>query len=158
MSEYEVVVKPVPAVRVAELTGMAASMEPLSIGPVVRGLYERLGEHLGHAGLVPVGPAIAYYEDAGDGENVVVHAALPIDAEPEREYEFVIVDLPTEAQVATLLHKGSMDHCLQTYEALARWIEEAGYRTAGPRREVTLACPEDVAGWITELQAPVTKI
>ncbi|MGK2239203.1 MAG: hypothetical protein ACI9JD_001753, partial [Rhodococcus sp. (in: high G+C Gram-positive bacteria)] len=31
------------------------------------------------------------------------------------------------------------------------------YRNAGPSREVTLACPEDVDGWVTELQEPVAK-
>ena len=42
MSAYEVVIKSVPALRVAELTGTAKTMDPSSIGPVVRGLYERL--------------------------------------------------------------------------------------------------------------------
>ena len=158
MSTYEVIVKPVPAVRVAELTGIAKSMEPLSIGPVVQGLYGKLSSDLGRAGLTPTGPAIAYYEDAGDEENVVVHAALPVDAGASDEYDFTVTDLPGEPQMATLLHKGSMENCLPAYQALARWIDEAGYRNAGPGREVTLAYTEDVDGWVTELQQPIDKV
>jgi len=59
-------------------------------------------------------------------------------------------------RAATVVHRGPMDGCLPTYQALARWIEHAGYRNAGPNREVTLACPEDPAGMVTELQEPVT--
>jgi DNA-binding transcriptional MerR regulator len=157
MPTEEITVKHVPAVRVAELTGIAKSMEPMSIGPVVRGLYEELGAALGRAQVLPVGPAVAYYEDAGDGENVVVHAALPVNVEPDAAFGFTVVDLPEVTQAATIVHRGSMDGCLPTYQALARWIETAGYRTTGPNREVTLACPEDVDGMVTELQEPVTK-
>lgn len=157
MSAYEVVIKSVPALRVAELTGSAKTMDPSSIGPVVRGLYERLCTGLDRAGIAAIGPAVAYYEDAGDDENVVVHAALPVDANPDGDYEFAVVDLRAEEHVASLLHKGSMDNCLPAYQALAQWIDAAGYLNAGPSREVTLACPEDVDGWVTELQEPVAK-
>lgn len=157
MSTYEVIVKSVPAVRVAELTATAKSMEPSSIGPVVRGLYEQLGAGLARSAVAPVGPALAYYEDAGDDEHVIVHAALPVNADASPDFEFAIVDLP-DTQVATLLHRGSMDNCLPAYQALAQWIDSAGYRNAGPPREVTLACPEDVDGWVTEIQEPVAKV
>jgi effector-binding domain-containing protein len=48
-----------------------------------------------------------------------------------------------------------MENCLPTYQALAQWIEAAGHRGAGPHREITLACPEDIDGWVTEIQEPV---
>ena len=81
MPAEDIQVKPIPAVRVAQLTATAASLEPASITPVIRPLYEELGTRLGQAGLMPAGPAIAYYEDAPDGDGVLVHATLPVSAD-----------------------------------------------------------------------------
>ncbi len=75
-------IKRIPAVRVAELTGTAASFEPRSIAPVIGPLYEELSGRLDRAGLTPTGPAIAYCEDSADGDGIVVHAAMPVKADP----------------------------------------------------------------------------
>jgi DNA-binding transcriptional MerR regulator len=82
MPADDIQVKRIPAVRVAELTGTAASLEPESITPVIQPLYQELGGLLGRAGLAPAGPAIAYYEDAPAGDGVLVHATLPVNADP----------------------------------------------------------------------------
>ena len=55
MPAEDIQVKPIPAVRVAQLTATAASLEPASITPVIRPLYEELGTRLGQAGLMPAG-------------------------------------------------------------------------------------------------------
>lgn len=170
MTTIDVTIKALPAARVAELTGTARGMEPQSIGPVVRGLYDRLAGALTRASLEPTGPAIAYYVEAGDDEHVEVHAALPVNApspvapssSPPSAVSLpdgvTIVDLPAVEQAATVIHEGSMDDCLPTYQALAVWIENAGYRDAGPGREISLACsPTDPDSWITEIQQPVTR-
>lgn len=157
MTDFEVSVKSAPAVRVAELTSTAKSMDPSSIGPVVRRLYDQLSAGMARAGLVPTGPAIAYYEDADDEADTVVHAALPVEADLSDEYDFTVTDLPAESQMATLLHTGSMDNCLPAYQALAHWIEDGGYRAIGPSREVTLSFSGNVDGWVTELQQPIEK-
>jgi hypothetical protein len=51
MPADDVQVKQIPAVRVAELTATAASLEPASITPVIRPLYAELGSRLGRAGI-----------------------------------------------------------------------------------------------------------
>ncbi len=117
MPTNEVVVKNVPAVRVAELSGIAKSFEPESIGPVINPLYGELYGALGRAGLIPAGPAIAYYEDAPDGEGVVVHATLPVNAEPGGDHGLTIVDLPAIEQAATVVHDGEMDLVMSTIQA-----------------------------------------
>jgi DNA-binding transcriptional MerR regulator len=81
MPTDDVQIKRVPAVRVAELTGTAASFEPESIGPVIQPLYDELCGRLDRAGLTPTGPAIAYYEDSPDGDGVL---ARWIDANGHR--------------------------------------------------------------------------
>ena len=156
MPADDVQVKRIPAVRVAELTATAASLEPASIGPVIQPLYQDLGRRLGRAALVPAGPAIAYYSDAADGDGVLVHAALPVDADPGSGHGFEVKDLPEITHAATIVHRGSMDNVLATIQVLARWIEDNGYQSAGTARELYLECPDDQARWVTELQEPIT--
>lgn len=156
MPTDDIQVKPIPAVRVAELTATAAALEPASITPVIRPLYQELGERLGRAGLAPAGPAIAYYQDAPDGDGVIVHATLPVNAGPGSGHGFEITDLPAIAQAATIVHRGSMDNVMTSIQALARWIDSNGYRSSGYPRELYLECPGDPDKWVTELQEPIT--
>jgi DNA-binding transcriptional MerR regulator len=156
MPTDDVQVKRIPAVRVAELAAMAASLEPSSIGPVIQPLYQELGELLGRAGLAPAGPAIAFYEEIPDGDGVVVHATVPVNADLGSGQGFQIIDLPEIGQAATIVHRGSMDSVLPTYQALARWIDDNGYRSAGYGRELYLECPDDHDKWVTELEEPIT--
>ncbi|MFD8635820.1 GyrI-like domain-containing protein, partial [Streptomyces sp. NPDC059656] len=69
--------------------------------------------------------------------------------------EVRIVTLPGVERAATVVHRGSMDGVLPTAQALARWIDAHGHRSAGYARELTLACPEDKEQWVTELQEPL---
>ena len=151
-----VVIKRLAPVRVGELTGTAVSFEPEAITPVIQPLYGRLWQLLAEAGVCAAGPALAYYEDvpAGDGA-VVVHAAVPVVAEPGGDHGFSVVDLPEVDQAAAIIHHGSMDDVLSTGQALARWIDASGYRTAGYVREVTLEWSEDPDQRVTELQQPI---
>lgn len=155
MPADDVQIKRVPAVRVAELTGTAAGFAPGSIGPVITPLYKELRARLARAGLTPAGPDIAYYEDSPDGDGVLVHAAIPVDAGPGEDHGFAIVDLPEIEQAATILHRGSMDDVMPTIQALARWIDANGYRSAGYNRELYIELGEDKDTWVTELQEPV---
>ncbi|WP_433598980.1 MerR family transcriptional regulator [Nocardia sp. CA-135953] len=154
MPANDVVVKSIPAVRVAELTGIAADFEPQTIGPVVGPLFDQLCTRLEQAGVAIVGPAIAYYEEQLDG-SVHVHAAMPVNVEPAASYEFAIFDLPAVPQAATVVHRGSMDEVLEPWQSLGKWIDANGYRSAGPAREVTLEHTKDPSGWVTELQEPI---
>ena len=118
MPAQDVQIKKIPAVRVAELNAAAASLEPDSITPVIRPLYAELGGRLGQAGLVPVGPAVAYYSDVTGGDGVLVHATLPVnaDAEAGASHDIQIVDLPEVEQAATIVHHGSMDNVLASIQ------------------------------------------
>ena len=157
MPADDIQIKRIPAVRVAELTATAASLEPASITPVIQPLYQELGARLGRAGLAPAGPAIAYYEDAPDGEGVLIHATLPVNADPGRDHGFEITDLPEISQAATIVHRGSMGNVMTTIQTLARWIGDNGCRSTGYPRELYLECPDDQDKWVTELQEPITS-
>ncbi|MBZ4322027.1 MerR family transcriptional regulator [Streptomyces huiliensis] len=155
MSTHDVVVKAVPAVRVAELSAVAPGYAPEDVGPVVDPLFAELCRRLADAGVTPAGPAVAYYEDdpAGSG-GILAHAAYPVGSGVTAA-GFAVVDLPGIETAATVVHRGSMDDVLPTAQALARWIDAHGHRSAGYARELYLECPEDRADWVTELQEPL---
>jgi DNA-binding transcriptional MerR regulator len=159
-----VVIKRLEPVRVGELTAEAASWEPEAITPVIQPLYGDLWQRMASAEICAAGPAVAYYEDAPAGEGaIVVHAAVPVAAVPGadggggtgRDPGFAIVDLPAVERAAVIIHHGSMDDVMTTGQALARWIDANGYRSAGYNREVTLAWSPDPEQWVTELQQPI---
>lgn len=153
MSEYDIHVKELDAVRVAALRGSAAGPGDQNIGPVLRPLYPRLGELLAKAGIKPVGPAMALYEDTGEGETpLTVIAAMPIGQAPSGSgRDFEVLDVPA-TRAATTVHQGDMASIGRGFEALMRWAESAGERVDGCGREVYVDCdgPEDT--WVTELQ------
>jgi DNA-binding transcriptional MerR regulator len=155
MPADDVQIKRIPAVRVAELSDTAGGFEPEQISPVIVPMYEDLFARLGRAAVTPAGPSIAYYEDAPAGDGVVVHAAVPVNADPGGDYDFAIVDLPEIERAATIVHRGSMDKVMPTIQTLARWIDANGHRSAGYNRELYLECCGDRDTWVTELQEPL---
>lgn len=161
MPTDEIVVKNLPPVRLAEMTGVAAGYAPQEIGPVIGPLYEELCSRVQAAGVVPTGPGLAYYKDAPGAApgSVLVHAGLPVAAAvraADLGGAVRVVELPGVERAATVVHRGSMDDVLPTVQALARWIDAHGHRSAGFARELSLACPEDREQWVTELQEPLT--
>ncbi|MET8361385.1 MerR family transcriptional regulator [Micromonospora sp. NPDC005171] len=159
MTTQDVVLKEIAPVRVAELTAVAASYQGEDIGPVIQPLYPELFRRLSAAGVNPTGPAIAWYEpaDAG-GDAVVVHAGVLVDAEPAAAPDVVVRDLPELRSAATIIHHGAMDDVAPSMQALARWIEENGFRTDGFAREVYLDyCADTPEKGVTELQVAVHR-
>ena len=154
---HEVVVKHLPAARMAELTTIAGSFHPNDIGPVVHPLCAELGRRLITAEVTPVGRLTCYYEKTPNGDGAVtVHAAVPIATEHGTDLNGLsITDLPA-ADHATLVRRGPMDAVLPAWQALARWIDNHGHHFTGPARELYLECPSDPTQWVTELQEPIT--
>jgi DNA-binding transcriptional MerR regulator len=157
MPEDDVVVKRIPAVRVVEMTAVAASYAPEHIGPASGPLYARLLDAMERAGVVMTGSPISYYEDApGDEGAIIVHAAFPVGVVPGGDHGLAVVDLPEIAQAATVLHRGAMDDVVPTGQTLARWVDGNGYRAVGYARELYIECPPgDFANWVTELQIEI---
>ncbi|MFE9919511.1 MerR family transcriptional regulator [Micromonospora sp. NPDC005553] len=159
MTTQDVVLKEIAPVRVAELTAVAPSYQGEDISPVIQPLYPEMFRRLTAAGITPTGPSIAWYEpvDPG-GDAVVVHAGVLVDAEPSAAPDVTVRDLPELRTAATIIHHGAMDDVEPSMQALARWIEENGYRTDGFAREVYLDyCPDTPEKGVTELQVAVYR-
>jgi DNA-binding transcriptional MerR regulator len=154
---HDVVVKHIPATRVVELTGTAASFRPEDIGPAIHPLCDELGRRLDAAAVVPAGRLICYYERSAHSEDeVVVHAAVPANVESGAELNgLTVADLPAARTAATTVHRGSMRAVLPSWQALAWFMDANGHRSSGYPRELYLECPPDPAGWVTELQQPM---
>ncbi|MFI6099862.1 MerR family transcriptional regulator [Lentzea sp. NPDC051213] len=157
MPTDDVVVKPVPSVRVARLSDVAASYGPEDIGPIIQPLYPELLARLERAGVAIAGYGIATYEPV-EGDKVRVHAGVTVAVEPSAAYDFEVLSLPALAEAATIVHRGAMDDVDRTYQAVAAWIEANGYRQNGFAREVYLNYGDgDPADWVTELQLEIVK-
>jgi effector-binding domain-containing protein len=61
-----------------------------------------------------------------DGDGILVHATISVDAHPGEDHDFAIVDQPEIEQAATILHRGAMDDVMPTIQELARWIDANG--------------------------------
>ena len=138
-----------------ELTGVAAGYEPEAITPVIQPLYRDLWQRLACAGVTAAGPALAYCQDAPtDDGAITIHAAVPVIAGTGGERGFALCSWPKLTARQPSLSRLD-DDVLSTGQALARWIDANGYRSAGYVREVTLEWSADPGQWVTELQQPI---
>jgi DNA-binding transcriptional MerR regulator/effector-binding domain-containing protein len=156
MPEEDVVVRPLPAVRLAELSGTAASFDPGETGPLISRLFAELRVALVDVGVAATGTRTVYFETPGvDGDGgIVVHVGLPVGTGVAGGPGFQITALPPVERAATVVHRGLADGFLATSQLLVRWVDAHGYRFAGHAREVALGPEESVY----ELQAPVQPV
>jgi effector-binding domain-containing protein len=165
MQTDDVVLKQIPAARVAELSAGLAGYEAADISPVLGPLYQEMWRRLTAAGLHVTGAPIAYYEDDPDGAAqllpVRVHAAVEVAGstaagDDSDVHDLDVRDLPGLDPAATVVHHGPMDEAGRSMQVLARWIEENGYQPVGYAREVCLEFdPDDPTKWVHELQLAV---
>lgn len=155
MGTIDVEVKPLPLTRIVAVTGTAASAESSDVGPVVQRLFGRLGRFIDEGTVTPVDPAVVAYTPV-DGEGLRCQAGFTATAAAAPD-GVELVALPAFEAAATLVHRGTMAGIGESYQRLAVWIEENGYRTDGTAREVYLVShPEPQENWVTEIQMPVT--
>lgn len=149
--DHELLVKPVPAVRLAELSGTVAGQDAVSdlVGP----LFSRVYDALVAAGSQP-GLAVGYYVTTEDG--LECHAGFTFAGEPADGLQ--MAELPAIGEAVTLVHLGSMERIGESWQAIGRWLEENDAEPSGACREVYLETPaDDQDAWVTELQQPFSR-
>jgi effector-binding domain-containing protein len=154
MSAYDMVLKPVEAVRVASVRTVVPTYRHIDE------VFQEIATYIGQHGGCMAGPGIAvwydrlYREHDPDGE-----AAFPLQgALPESE-RIKVKDLPAVEMVACTVHKGSFSLLTQAYAAIFTWVRVHGYQVSGPLREVYLCNDpnENPDAYLTEVQLPVSK-
>ncbi|MEU6581174.1 MerR family transcriptional regulator [Nocardia sp. NPDC046763] len=155
MPEQEIIVKPLSATLVAEMSDVAAESGEAAVGPIIERLYARLGKLIPEAGLTITGAPVVYYEELDDGLRVHVAHQVAGTAAPGSSLDLHL--LPEISQAATLVHRGKLAELCVSFEAMGRWADENRYVPNAPIREVYLSAPEDPTSdaWVVELQMPV---
>jgi len=157
MSQLEFVEKALPAVRVAEIVG-SVTAQP-EIGPTIGPMFGRLAAALAEDEVLLDRPALSWYR--ADDDAMQFAAAFPVAFdEPTPALARLgarVTTLDAVDRAVTVLHHGAMDDIGDTWQALARHLEEKGYQADGLSREVYLQMPMDgdPATLITEIQQPV---
>jgi DNA-binding transcriptional MerR regulator len=157
MPTHDIVLKSTQPLCIAEAADTAPGFGPENLGPAFMRLVPEVLASLERAGARP-GMMVAWYEEPTEDGAVVVHAGFDIDAQAVNSDDRVrVVDLPV-VEVASVVHRGSMDDVEPVYEALVRWIEDSGYRLAGRSRELYHEWHDGDHGRnVTELQMPITR-
>jgi DNA-binding transcriptional MerR regulator len=169
MSEYDVVIKRVEAMKVASLRGVVPT-------PPEQGLlWCRLEDYLKEHGIRPSGPCLTlYYDEEQKEQDWDIEVCEPIAEDISGSADVKVQVLPALETLACTVHHGSFVTIGEAYRALEDWVRANGYSIAGPLREVYLrdATPEadperresgiyasqTDPGTITEVQFPVSKV
>jgi len=131
MSTEEVVIKSIPAMKIA------AVREVISTYGDISQLYGALFKHTGRHRARPAAPALAVYYDEGYRESDIdVEAAVPVSKDIPDGERVKVRELPGVEEMACVVHRGSYDNFSEPYSRLLTWIEANGYRICGPNREV----------------------
>lgn len=132
MPQEDAIIRQLPAVRLAELGRMVASVSPDETSPLIGGLFGELCRRLGSAAI-----------------------GLPVSATVTDGQDFQVVSLPPVERAAAIVHRGLVHGFLSTSQLPVRWVEARGYRFDAPARAVTLSSAENPEECVDELQAPV---
>lgn len=154
----DIVIKQTQPIRIAQAA--AEELTHADIGPAFGRLLPEVLAHLDSVGARP-GISAAYYEDEGgtaEEGTIVLHAGFEIGDQDVSDSDRVqVVNLPV-VEVASVVHHGSMDGIVASWEALVRWIEDSGYRLTGDCRELYHEWhEEEPSRHVTELQQPIAR-
>jgi predicted transcriptional regulator YdeE len=154
---YEVVLKSVPAQRVAGVRQVIPGMRNLP------NLFAELDQYLRTQNIdleALYTPLAIYYDAEFSEQGIDVEAAAPLSRKLPGTRRVVVHELPAAEVMACTVHHGAYENLHTAYNALLNWIETNGYRSAGHNREVYLENPKPgatTAQPVTEVQLPVQK-
>ncbi|WP_334073769.1 MULTISPECIES: MerR family transcriptional regulator [Paenibacillus] len=152
---YEVTVKQIPAYKVLALRDTLPAYNAEGT------LWNELGEFVQEHHIKVAAPCYAVYYDEGYKErDVDVEVTMCFQGQAAESDRIKIRELEPVSEMACILHHGPFEQMSAAYHALGVWLDSNGYRWSGPHRAIYHKGPwtgEDPAGYLTEIQAPVTK-
>jgi len=157
---YDVVLKSVAPLWVAQQCGIAPKLGQLELGRTLSRLFGEVKGYLNQQGATRVGLGITLYYDTEYRErDIHVGACLAFEGKLEDGEQVKVVELPAVETMASVIHHGSFSALHQAYNALLTWVEANGYHISGPNRELGLEYEPggDESTFVTELQFPVEK-
>jgi DNA-binding transcriptional MerR regulator len=161
MPAYDVVLKKVAPLRVAQARGIAPKMEQPELGITLGRLFGEVMQAINQQGGAIAGPGITLYYDPDYCEqDIDVGACLAFTGDVRESEQVKVIELPAVETMASVIHHGSFTTMHQAYHSLLAWIEANGYRVNGPNRELNLEFEPggDESKFVTEIQFPVEKV
>ncbi|MFN8530563.1 MAG: MerR family transcriptional regulator [Anaerolineae bacterium] len=157
ISDYEVVLKSVPALTAASLRGTCPSRA--DFGPTFGRLFERVMDWIRVQNGRPLMSIALLHDEEMPEADIAVEAAVTLEAPIPAAADVQIVTLAEIPTAACVLYRGSYDAIEPAYERVLHWIGANGYRITAASREVYLhferGTPEH---HLTEIQFPVGKV
>jgi effector-binding domain-containing protein len=157
MPTYDIVIKTVPAIKVAarRVTIPTNDQVPEYLGPAYTEVYNYIREQ----GLKEDGLCMTLWHSPADVyANEDAEAIVAIDRLVPGTDQVKVYELPP-TQVAAVVHHGSFEEFTQGHAALLEWIDANGYRIVGPYREIYIKHEKNnLSDTITEIQFPVEKV
>lgn len=161
MPAYDVVIKKVAPLRVAQARGVSPKLEQPELGITLGRLFAEVTQAINEQGAAIAGPGTTLYYDPDYREqDVDVGACLAFTGELRDSEQVKVIELPAVETMACVIHHGSFITMHHAYHAILAWIEAHGYRVGGPNRELNLEFElgGDESQFVTEIQFPVEKV
>jgi DNA-binding transcriptional MerR regulator len=155
MSHLEVVIKTTEPMLVASRRLLIPTNDqvPSLLGPA----FDQLCAYVQSQKVQFAGPCFALWHSSPEVyTNEDVEAIYPIDRVLPETEQIKVYNLPA-AQVAAVVHHGSVDEFTEGHKTLLRWAEANGYRLNGAYREIYHDW-RDHQNATTEIQFPVEKL
>ena len=156
MSNYDVLIKTVPAMLVASchVTIPTNDQVPQYLGRAFNETYD----HVRKQGAKDTGACFTLWHSFSDEyENEDAEAIVPINRQIKETDRVKVYQLPA-AQVATVVHQGDFADFTEGHVALLEWIHVNDYIIVGPYREIYIKHNKaNLSDTATEIQFPVQK-
>jgi DNA-binding transcriptional MerR regulator len=158
-SAFDIVLKQVPAQRYLSLREVLPNADA-ALG-IMRELVQWLPARVGAETLEHFATVIhseTLESDRLDIElGAILSGARPVAATSLNDRVLRVQTLPAIATMATVVRVGGFEQNCRSYGAIGLWVEDNGYRIAGPGREVLIQPPraDSLDDMVTEIQFPV---
>ncbi|NWF69952.1 MAG: MerR family transcriptional regulator [Chloroflexi bacterium] len=155
VSDYEIVLKPVPPLRVISLRQIVPDLSQIAAALAL--MFPRLEGHVAAQRAGPAAPALILYHDSEFHEqNIDIEAALPISGEIPTAAPLRVHTLPA-ALMACTIHRGAYEDLGRAHVAILRWAASQPYQIGAPNREIFLQARTVPDKLVTEIQYPLLE-
>ena len=161
LMRYDVAIKDVPAVLAMSAAGSVRRThphDPWALEHALRRIGARVAAHIARQGEEPdPHDIILYHSDLARDDQMSFEVCIRVPRTLPGCPGVECKELPA-ARVAFITFRGPYDTIWNAHAELFAWVEEHGYRAAGPLREIGIvgdSDTDDPREWVTELAIPL---
>lgn len=151
---FDAEIKSLPSQYIAYTRHPARSFNEKELAPIIEHGLDELYTTLNSQGVTVGAIGMAIYERKGNEVSVIT--AYPVCPEVTAGDGYDVMEIPKISKAAVTVHRGSLETCGRTWDALGKWLKYQGIKATGQYREVYILGGHNPKPlWITELQQPV---